>query len=107
MDQIDYFLIYLHLIEELKIFIARIEEHYGVLPIIYSGKNYKEKYLDDKFFDRFPTWIAHYYAEQLEVKSEWLIWQCTDKGEIPGINHKVDINVFNGELQQLNELVIK
>ena len=94
-------------IEELKIFIARIEEHYGVLPIIYSGKNYKEKYLDDKFFDRFPTWIAHYYAEQLEVKSEWLIWQCTDKGEIPGINHQVDINVFNGELQQLNELVIK
>ena len=93
--------------QELKIFIAKLEEHYGMKPIIYSGKKYKARYLNDKYFERFPTWIAHYYAEQLEVKSEWLIWQCTDKGEIPGINHKVDINVFNGELQQLNELVIK
>lgn len=94
-------------IEELKIFIAKIEEHYGVMPIIYSGKNYKEKYLYDKFFDRFPTWIAHYYVEKLEVETEWLIWQCTDKGEIPGIGRKVDINVFNGELQQLESLLIR
>lgn len=94
-------------IEELKIFIAKIEEHYGVMPIIYSGKNYKEKYLYDKFFDRFPTWIAHYYVEKLEIETEWLIWQCTDKGEIPGIDHRVDINVFNGELLQLESLLIR
>ena len=91
-------------IEEVKIFIAKIEEHYGVMPIIYSGKKYKEKYLSDKFFDRFPTWIAHYYTEKLEVDSEWLIWQCTDKGEISG---KVDLNVFNGELEQLHSLIIR
>ena len=94
-------------IEEVKIFIAKIEEHYGVMPIIYSGKKYKEKYLSDKFFDRFPTWIAHYYTEKLEVDSEWLIWQCTDKGEISGIRHKVDLNVFNGELEQLHSLIIR
>ena len=93
-------------IQELKIFIAKIEEHYGVKPIIYSGKKYKARYLDDKYFDRYPTWIAHYYVDSLEVEQNWTIWQCSDKGELPGINHKVDINIFNGELPKLESLKI-
>ena len=93
--------------EELKIFISKVEEHYGVRPIIYSGKKYKERYLTDKFFDKYPTWIAHYYVDSLDVKGNWTMWQCTDKGEIPGINHDVDINIFNGDLQQLHRLIIK
>lgn len=92
--------------QELKIFIAKIEEHYGVKPIIYSGKKYKARYLDDKYFDRYPTWIAHYYVDSLEVEQNWTIWQCSDKGELPGINHKVDINIFNGELPKLESLKI-
>lgn len=93
--------------QELKIFIAKIEEHYGVKPIIYSGKKYKARYLDDKYFDRYPTWIAHYYVDSLKVEQNWTIWQCSDKGELPGINHKVDINIFNGELPKLESLKLK
>ncbi len=93
--------------EELKIFIAKIEEHYGARPIIYSGKKYKKRYLTDKFFDKYPTWIAHYYVDSLDVEGKWCIWQCTDKGRIPGIKRKIDINIFNGDLQQLKELCIK
>ena len=94
-------------IQELKIFIAKIEEHYGVKPIIYSGKKYKAKYLDDRYFDRYPTWIAHYYVKSLNVEQNWTIWQCSDKGRLPGINHDVDINIFNGELSKLESLKIK
>lgn len=92
--------------QELKIFIAKIEEHYGVKPIIYSGKKYKARYLDDRYFDRFPTWIAHYYVDSLEVEQNWTFWQCSDKGELPGIGRKVDINIFNGEHLKLESLKI-
>lgn len=82
--------------QELKIFIAELEQHYGIKPIIYSGKKYKERYLNDKYFDRFPTWIAHYYVDTLEVNQRWTLWQCSDRGRLPGISRNVDINIFNG-----------
>ena len=82
--------------QELKIFITKIEEHYGMKPIIYSSKKYKKRYLDDKFFDRYPTWIAHYYVDSLEVDQNWTFWQCSDRGRLPGISKNVDINIFNG-----------
>ena len=93
--------------QELKIFITKIEETYGVKPIIYSGKKYKSRYLDDRFFDRYPTWIAHYYVDTLEVKQNWTLWQCSDRGRLPGINRDVDINIFNGDSTQFKELLIK
>ena len=88
-------------LQELKIFIAKIEEHYGIKPIIYSGKKYKARYLNDKYFERFPTWIAHYYVDTLEVNQTWTIWQCSDRGRLPGINRNVDINIFNGTPEAL------
>ena len=87
--------------QELKIFIAELEQHYGIKPIIYSGKKYKERYLNDKYFDRFPTWIAHYYVDTLEVNQRWTLWQCSDRGRLPGINRDVDINIFNGTADNL------
>lgn len=93
--------------QELKIFVSKIQEHYGVKPIIYTYKKYKQKYMGDRFFDNYPTWIAHYYVHSLTVDKNWTIWQCSDRGELPGIDHKVDINIFNGELNQLENLRIK
>lgn len=93
--------------QELKIFIAKIEEHYGVKPIIYSGKKYKARYLDDRYFERYPTWIAHYYVDSLEVKQNWTLWQCSDRGRLPGISRNVDINIFNGDESKFKELLIK
>lgn len=94
-------------LQELKIFIAKIEEHYGVKPIIYSYKKYKEKYLTDAFFDKYPLWIAHYYVSRLEEGTEWLMWQCSDIGRLSGIDENVDINIFNGTKEQLSSILIK
>ena len=32
---------------------------------------------------------------------EWTFWQYSDKGQINGINASVDLNVFNGTLEEL------
>lgn len=96
-----------HFLQELKIFIAKIEEHYGVKPIIYSYKKYKERYLSEAYFNKHPLWIAHYYVSKLDTDTEWLMWQCSDIGKVPGIDEDVDINIFNGNEEQLRSILIK
>lgn len=94
-------------LQELKIFISKIEEHYGVKPIIYTYRKYKSNYLTEAFFDKYPSWVAHYYIDALDDDVKWMFWQCSDVGEVPGIPQNVDINIFNGSLEQLKSLRIK
>lgn len=93
-------------IEEVKIWLKKVEEHYGVKPIVYASSKYKKKYLDDPFFKEYPSWVAHYYIPELRKGEEWLMWQCTDLGVLPGIKEKVDINIFNGSKKQFENLLI-
>ena len=93
-------------IEEVKVWLKKVEAHYGVKPIIYASSKYKQKYLDDPFFKEYPSWVAHYYIPELRKGEEWLMWQCTDLGVLPGIKEKVDINIFNGSKKQFQNLLI-
>lgn len=93
-------------IDEVKVWLKKVEEHYGVKPIIYASSKYKKKYLDDPFFKEYPSWVAHYYIPELREGEEWLMWQCTDLGVLPGIKEKVDINIFNGSKKQFKNLLI-
>ena len=93
-------------IDEVKVWLKKVEEHYGVKPIIYASSKYKQKYLDDPFFKEYPSWVAHYYIPELREGEEWLMWQCSDLGVLPGIKEKVDINIFNGSKKQFKNLLI-
>lgn len=94
-------------IEELKKFILRLEEHYGVKPILYSYPKFHIRHLRDPFFRNYEFWVAHYYVKKPQSSRPWTIWQFTDKGIIPGIRHKVDINAIKGGEDRLRELQIK
>ena len=84
-----------------------VSKHYGIAPIIYTGYRFKLDYLNDGTFDEYPYWIAHYYVEQLQYKGKWAFWQYTDMGQIDGIKGRVDCNIFNGDLPQLQALTMK
>lgn len=92
---------------EVKNWLHQVEAHYGVKPIIYASHNFKERYLNDKELNAYPFWIAHYYVDSLAYKGEWSFWQHTDKGKLPGIKGRVDMNVFNGNLDDLKKMTIK
>lgn len=92
--------------KELKVFITALEKHYGVKPIIYTYKKFHERYIDDHF-DDYPLWIARYNVTNPEIDDDWIIWQCTENGILPGIKEKVDINVLNGTMKDLEKLRIK
>ena len=50
---------------------------------------------------------AHYYVDSVEYRGEWKFWQHTDVGTLPGIREKVDLNIFNGSLEELQLMTIK
>ncbi|NDV59393.1 glycoside hydrolase family 25 protein [Bacteroides sp. 519] len=86
--------------------LTRMESHYGVKPIIYASYKFKTDYLDSPLFDDFPYWIAHYYVDSVYYTGKWTFWQHSDKGHVAGIKERVDLNVFNGELEELEEILI-
>jgi lysozyme len=94
--------------ENIKIWLNEVEKYYGVTPIIYSSIDFYRKYLIvDADLRKYPLWIAHYDRKKIEFEESWLFWQHNDKGRIPGINEKVDFNVFNGNMDKLKSLCKK
>ena len=90
----------------LKIWLNRVETHYKVKPIIYASYKFKMKYLNDSVFNSYPYWIAHYYVDSVRYEGTWNFWQHTDIGQVPGIKASVDLNVYNGTLEELRRLTI-
>lgn len=93
--------------DDLKLWLRRVEAHYGVKPIIYASYKFKTKYLNDSVFNSYPYWIAHYYVDSVAYKGDWKFWQHTDVGTLPGIKEQVDLNIFNGGKEGLDALRIK
>lgn len=92
--------------QDLKVWLQKVESHYGVKPIIYASYKFKTRYLNDSVFNTYPYWIAHYYVDSVQYQGEWKFWQHTDVGTLPGIDEKVDLNIFNGSLQDLKCLLL-
>ena len=86
--------------------LARVEQHYGVRPILYTYYSFRQQYLNDPVFDLYPYWIAHYHVDSVRYKGAWAFWQHADNGQLPGIKEKVDLNIFNGTYHDLEQLAI-
>jgi len=97
-------------IENLKLGLKRwlnaVESHYGVKPIIYTGERYYDDFLKEEFSD-YLFWIANYNFYREEIAEDWLFWQFTEKASVPGIKGNVDINIYNGDLQQLRYITLE
>jgi lysozyme len=83
-----------------------VEKHYDAKPIIYTNYDFKLKYLNDKAFEKYPYWIAHYYVNTLKYKGPWRFWQHTDVGKLQGIKGNVDFDVYNGSMYDLQKFCI-
>jgi lysozyme len=86
--------------------LQRVENYYGVKPILYTYYKFKMDYLNDSVFNQYPYWIAHYYVDSLEYQGDWKFWQHTDAGRLPGIKGPVDFNIYNGSFYDLRQLTI-
>ncbi len=87
-------------VERLKVGIRRwlekVEKHYGMRPIIYSGEKYYLDFLKDEF-KTYTVWVANYNFKVKRIDPGWQFWQFTQNGTAKGIDGAVDINIFNGD----------
>lgn len=93
--------------QQMTDWLKAVEAAFDVKPIIYTNVDFYERYLG-KGFDEYPLWIAHYFAEKRpRTKTDWLFWQHNDGGKVNGIKAKVDFNVFKGDMESFNELLLR
>ncbi|MBC7848042.1 MAG: glycoside hydrolase family 25 protein [Flavobacterium sp.] len=97
-------------LDSLKIGLRRwlkaVEAHYKVKPIIYTGEKYYDDFLKEDFSD-YLFWIANYNFYREKIGEDWLFWQFTEKASVPGIKGNVDVNIYNGDVEQLRFITME
>ncbi|WP_158267606.1 glycoside hydrolase family 25 protein [Adhaeribacter arboris] len=96
--------------ERVSTWLRWVEWRYGVKPIIYTNYNFYKDYFEG-FFEEYPFWIAHYKVDKLKLtdytRKQVKFWQHTDRGAVPGIEGRVDCNVFYGSKTALEQLCVE
>jgi len=90
----------------LRKWLVKVEKHYGIKPIIYSGESFYNDHLY-KDFSEYTCWVANYNFHVENIDKDWSFWQFTDKGSVRGIKEYVDLNIYNGDNEKLLRLVKK
>ncbi len=78
-------------IADLRAFIEKVTEHYGKKPLLYTYHNFYNRYLTGEFKD-YHFMIARYRTDSptLDDGKDYIMWQYTATGSIPGIKGNVD-----------------
>ena len=82
---------------QLDIMLARLEQHYGVRPILYATQSAYARYLAD--YDGYDIWIRNVFTRPQLGARRWAFWQYTDRARLQGYDGEerfIDMNVFNG-----------
>lgn len=94
------------IISGLQVWLDAVEQATGRVPILYTNPSFWAK-LGASGFGRFPLWIAEYGVTAPKVPagwSSWTFWQYSQSGSVPGIQGSVDLDLFQGTLQDLQQL---
>jgi len=84
--------------------VDRITAGTGKAPIIYTGKYFWNDNVKSGDFKDLSLWIAAYSPPCPDLPipwGDWRMFQYNSNGIIPGISGNVDIDKFNGSLEEL------
>ena len=93
------------LIEWVRRWSGRVKERIGRWPTIYTSPSFWKQHMKDSgaFAKRGNRlWIAHWFADRPDVPADrwngrgWAFWQWSNRGEVRGIEGRVDLNLFAG-----------
>ena len=80
----------IHDLNEIARTFLNVIKQNGYDVINYGSKSYLENVWS---LDEFDTWLAH-YTLNTNYRKDYLIWQFTENGEVPGIKGGVDVNFY-------------
>lgn len=94
-----------------------IEEHYGRRPIIYTNEIIHRLHLRERYPEH-EYWFFNYQQEPMSRQAAlfglyerqiryWSFWQYSESGRVPGIRGNVDLNVYRGTREELQESVVR
>ncbi len=90
--------------------LAGVASKTGRTPIIYTNRVFWHDYLGNPSgFDKYPLWIAAYQLLPPALPPGWsdyTFWQNSGNGTISSIAGQVDLDVFNGSLDELRKLAL-
>lgn len=86
-------------VAEARIFMDRLEAHYGARPIIYTTRQFHDAHLAALQGERF--WLRSLFARPDWRERDWVIWQHHNGGRKRGVSGPVDLNAFRGDAAAL------
>lgn len=88
---------------ELSDLLLKLEEHYGLKPIIYATEKSYRLYIENAF-EEYDIWIRNVITSpNLSDDRSWTFWQYTNRDKLDGYSGKeqfIDINVYNSSKEQ-------
>lgn len=85
------------LIPEVQLFLNRVEKHYTQKPVLYVTDTFAKTHLNKGQLARYSLWVRDILREPVLFNHRpWLVWQFSNRGRVPGIRERVDLNVFAG-----------
>ncbi len=93
-----------------RAWLRKVTQLTGRRPIIYTSPLFWRDHLHNSAgFHAYPLWVAHYGVRAPMIPGHWptwSFWQSTSAARITGISGRVDRDVFNGSLAQLQKFAL-
>ena len=86
--------------------LERLEEHYGVKPILYATYRSYKLYLAGEAED-YPLWITRPIVGPMD--KPWTFWQYSHSARLEGYvgkEERIDLNVFRGSMEDLERMTL-
>lgn len=90
-----------------RAFLDELQHLTGRTPILYTYRYFWIDWMDNTTqFSEFPLWLAEYGVAEPTLPviggwTQWLFWQRSETGEVPGFAGPVDLNIFAGTRDDL------
>jgi lysozyme len=97
------------IVQGIEVWLSAVQEKVGVPPILYTDPSFWNS-LGTQQFGNYPLWIADYGVSSPVVPAGWTcwtFWQFSETGSVSGVTGSVDLNYFQGSLEELQRMTLK
>ena len=97
------------IVQGIEVWLSTVREKVGVAPLLYTDPSFWRSLGTASGFGGYPLWIADYGVSTPIVPSgwtRWTFWQYSESGSVSGITGPVDLNYFEGSLEELQGMTI-
>ena len=97
------------ILDDIQTWLEAVENVLGRQPLLYTYPSYWNQTLRGASrFSRYMLWVAHYTSSTAPTLprgfEDYALWQFSEQGQIDGIKGNVDLDRFNGSLEELTAL---